>query len=236
MTTSVLAGQLFPPANIGENPNQPCPNNAVLRWTGSELQCDDPSTGVSLSCPEGQVMTAVTRGAPVCVSVTGTSAGCSSGFVQTGIQDGVPVCKRITDTIPAMTCPAGQVMTGISNNTPVCVKNTRPTIPSGTFVYCLFGENCYDQTSFSKIVNGTMCPEGYFPQASAGGSIYSMEGPKLYAYVSYRCVTTLHADSYKSQLNPVLTPAMYGKTKYRFPTTWFYYDASDGTYFGTPVN
>jgi hypothetical protein len=61
------AGQLFPPENIGQNPNVVCPHGMVLDWTGNAVTCTDPTPGVSVSCPSGQLMTAITYGRPTCV-------------------------------------------------------------------------------------------------------------------------------------------------------------------------
>lgn len=63
------AGQLFPPSNMREMPNLPCPRNGVLQWSGSEVQCVDPTPGVSLSCPSGEVLTGIQTGLPVCAVI-----------------------------------------------------------------------------------------------------------------------------------------------------------------------
>lgn len=63
------AGILFPPANIGDNPNVKCPNGQVLNWTGQTVECADPTPGVTISCPPGQTLTGVTNGIATCSSI-----------------------------------------------------------------------------------------------------------------------------------------------------------------------
>lgn len=66
IATSAQAGQLFPPNNIGSNPNVSCPNGGVLTWNGDHVDCVNPTPGVSVSCPAGQVLTGINNGVPVC--------------------------------------------------------------------------------------------------------------------------------------------------------------------------
>jgi hypothetical protein len=61
------AGQLFPPNNIGSNPNVSCPNGELLTWHGDRVDCENPTPGVSVSCPAGQVLNGIANGAPVCI-------------------------------------------------------------------------------------------------------------------------------------------------------------------------
>ena len=50
--SSAQAGQLFPPANIGNNPNVYCPNGQVLAWHSDHVDCANPTPGVTVStCP-----------------------------------------------------------------------------------------------------------------------------------------------------------------------------------------
>lgn len=65
----VQAGQLFPPDNIGPNPNISCPHGGVLTWHRDRVDCVNPTLGVSVSCPEGQVLTGILNGVPRCVSM-----------------------------------------------------------------------------------------------------------------------------------------------------------------------
>lgn len=60
------AGSLFPPENIGSDPNVACPNGKVLAWSGDSVVCQDPTPGVSLKCPTGQILTEIKNGTPVC--------------------------------------------------------------------------------------------------------------------------------------------------------------------------
>ena len=60
------AGALFPPDNIGKNPNVACPNGQVLSWQGDRVDCVNPTPGVTVSCPAGQVLTGITNGVPTC--------------------------------------------------------------------------------------------------------------------------------------------------------------------------
>ena len=79
---STQAGQLFPPANIGKNPNVTCPNGQLLGWTGDAVACADPTPGVTVSCPSGDVLTGITNGVADCVplpTATSTTTTVSSG-------------------------------------------------------------------------------------------------------------------------------------------------------------
>jgi hypothetical protein len=79
--TSAQAGQLFPPANIGTNPNIPCQSNQVLGWTGESVACINPTPGVSVSCPAGQLLTGIVNGAAQCtqLSYLNTNLVCAAG-------------------------------------------------------------------------------------------------------------------------------------------------------------
>ena len=71
---SAHPGQLFPPANIGANPNIPCPNGQLLGWHGDRVDCTNPTPGVTVSCPAGQFLTAITNGVPVCTPDNDTAS------------------------------------------------------------------------------------------------------------------------------------------------------------------
>jgi hypothetical protein len=115
----VEAGQLFPPANIGSNPNIACPNSEVLAWTGETVACVNPTPGVSVSCTAGQVLMGISNGLPVCTSVPSCQAG------QTLNYDGTTfVCTA--SAIP--TCAADQVISFNGKNF-VCV-NQDPAVPT----------------------------------------------------------------------------------------------------------
>ena len=66
--TSAYAGQLFPPNNLAD-PKQSCPNGEVLSWVGGSgtVECTNPTPGITVSCPTGQVIASVTNGKPNCV-------------------------------------------------------------------------------------------------------------------------------------------------------------------------
>ena len=64
------AGQLFPPANIGQHPNVSCPNGSLLTWHGDHVDCADPTPGVSVTCPAGQVLTGIASGVPSCADTS----------------------------------------------------------------------------------------------------------------------------------------------------------------------
>jgi|SRR5208337_1795546 len=88
------AGQLFPPNNIGSNPNISCPHGGVLTWDADHVDCVNPTPGVTVtSCPAGQVLTGISSGSPICVVPTPTlSLSCPAGEVLTGILNGAPTC------------------------------------------------------------------------------------------------------------------------------------------------
>jgi hypothetical protein len=73
------AGQLFPPANIGANPNVKCPNGEMLTWVVDHVECANPTPGVTVSCSSGQVLTGIQNGQPVCSSSggAGLTGGCN---------------------------------------------------------------------------------------------------------------------------------------------------------------
>jgi hypothetical protein len=64
------AGQLFPPSNIGPNPNVKCPSGQVLTWNVDHVECTNPTPGVTVSCPTGQTLTGIQYGQPVCVPLS----------------------------------------------------------------------------------------------------------------------------------------------------------------------
>lgn len=93
---TVQAGSLFPPANS----SGACPNNKVLTWGGDHLDCVDPTPGVSVSCPAGQVLTGIAQGNSVCSA---------------------PPANPGTDNIPnTVSCPAGQMLSGFAQGKPIC--------------------------------------------------------------------------------------------------------------------
>ena len=66
--SSAQAGQLFPPANIGAQPNAACPNGYLLDWTGQSVECTNPTPGVTVSCANGTVMTGILNGVAQCTN------------------------------------------------------------------------------------------------------------------------------------------------------------------------
>lgn len=80
-STSANAGRLFPPSNIGADPNTTCPSGQVLSWQRDHVDCMDPTPGVSLSCPAGQLLTGITNGTPVCVPPSGGGSTIGSGII-----------------------------------------------------------------------------------------------------------------------------------------------------------
>src|SRR5208337_2968880 len=80
IAASAQAGQLFPPSNIGTNPNVVCPNSEVLAWTGEAVACVDPTPGVNVSCPTGTALNAINRALPpTCVPIAGGGGGLAGG-------------------------------------------------------------------------------------------------------------------------------------------------------------
>ena len=119
VAASAQAGQLFPPANIGSNPNIACPNGQVLAWTGEAVACTNPTPGVTVSCPAGQVLAGINSGQAACVTVPACSANQQLNFNGTQF-----VCTP--STVP--TCAAGQVIT-FNGTSFVCV-NEDPAVPT----------------------------------------------------------------------------------------------------------
>lgn len=78
--TTAQAGSLFPPDNIGTNPNIPCPNGTVLKWMGKSVECANPTDGVTVICPKGEFLQGIINGKAVCAAMTActTTTGGSS--------------------------------------------------------------------------------------------------------------------------------------------------------------
>ncbi len=108
---SAQAGQLFPPNNIGSNPNVPCPNGSMLDWTGDAVECTDPTPGVTVSCPQGQVLNGITNGKPVC------SYGKMAGVFVLGDNG---FCIADNPVIGACSCPGGYAASYILDWTVNC--------------------------------------------------------------------------------------------------------------------
>ena len=132
------AGQLFPPSNIGANPNVTCPSGQVLGWTGDAVACTNPTPGVTTTaCPTGQQMVQISGGTPVCANPTpGVTVSCPSGSILVGITNGAANClpsPAIADTV-TVSCPSGDVLTGITNGAANCVALPAGTSTSSTTV------------------------------------------------------------------------------------------------------
>ncbi len=132
------AGNLFPPDNIGANPNVTCPSGQVLGWTGNSVACTNPTPGVTTTaCPTGQQMVQISGGTPVCANPTpGVTVSCPSGSILVGITNGAANClpsPAIADTV-TVSCPSGDVLTGITNGAANCVALPAGTSTSSTTV------------------------------------------------------------------------------------------------------
>lgn len=105
LASTANAGNLFPPNNIGSNPNIACPNGTVLKWTGDAVNCADPTPGVNVSCPTGKIMIGITKGVPTCITPTSSVVSAPSESCATNIPlfNGYP-------SIAA--CPTGYILTG----------------------------------------------------------------------------------------------------------------------------
>lgn len=68
LTTAATAGNLFPPENIGPNPNAACQNNQVLKWTGNSVACANPTDGVNIVCPTGSTLSGIQYGQAICTT------------------------------------------------------------------------------------------------------------------------------------------------------------------------
>jgi len=166
------AGQLFPPNNIGANPNIACPNGQLLSWQGDHVDCTNPTPGVTISCPEGQVLTGIASGVPSCTS----SQGGGSAWVNLGSPNqsryggwdtyvnfppewGGPdqVCKRAGYNAYAGSCKDNEPYYGAqfqgtiwSNQTGVD-NNTFNGERYWTFT-CVFGSGAYYASSHTEIL------------------------------------------------------------------------------------
>jgi len=106
------AGQLFPPENIGPNPNVSCPNGRVLTWHVDHIDCADPTPGVSVSCPAGQVVADISNGAPVCIPLLSPS---QSAWFNSDQEEVIPSASGAgcVSSRDDARCPGGWVQIGI---------------------------------------------------------------------------------------------------------------------------
>lgn len=72
-TTPSWAGRLFPPENAPGGTNA-CSNGETLTWTGNSVVCQNPTKGVKIACPRGQVLTGIDYGKPVCEKMASTAS------------------------------------------------------------------------------------------------------------------------------------------------------------------
>jgi hypothetical protein len=105
----VQAGQLFPPDNIGANPNVSCPNGGVLTWHGDRVDCVNPTPGVSVSCPPGHVLTGISNGSPICISSNIQVMKVNAGSWYLASND-----RWYSDATAV--CPSGMIATGGGGN------------------------------------------------------------------------------------------------------------------------
>ena len=84
IAASAQAGQLFPPNNIGSNPDVSCPHGGVLTWHGDHVDCVNPTPGVTVSCPAGQVLTGINNGNAVCANAVATRTDLTMGDLING--------------------------------------------------------------------------------------------------------------------------------------------------------
>jgi hypothetical protein len=195
---SAQAGSLFPPDNIGKNPNVCCPNGQVLGWTGSSVECINPTPGVTVSCPAGEVLTGITKGVANCAAV---SVSCPAGEVLTGIDKGAPLCVALpagTPTTPtalpypsSITCyinGTDVIGAGNLNNPPVTVYFS--SLQNQTYVYALSsapiagigimgnsgnkGSVVYDATSGQLLNNSATTMPG---EPDGADNVYSITCP-----------------------------------------------------------
>jgi hypothetical protein len=107
------AGQLFPPSNLS-NPASDCPSGQVLAWNGEHgtVECSNPTPGITVSCPAGQVLTGIVNGVPTCSSWNVKVETTTYGF---SINGGT--------TVNYLDCAAGYV----------AIACTSVVVPSGAF-------------------------------------------------------------------------------------------------------
>ncbi len=164
ISSSVSAGVLFPPS--GASSNSACPSGQVLGWTGSGIQCQNPTAGVTVSnCPSGTVLRGIKNGSRVCVNPTSslTVANCSSGTVMRGIKNGGRVCVNPTSSVTVSNCPAGQALRGISKGGRICVSLPKPVdavCPAGQYVKGIRNGKI-DCGKISGGGSSTKCQPGY---------------------------------------------------------------------------
>ena len=68
------AGQLFPPEGVSEETGT-CPEGYLLAWTGNSVKCQEPLANLTITCPEGEYLTGLNKGKPVCKKVQTTTGG-----------------------------------------------------------------------------------------------------------------------------------------------------------------
>jgi hypothetical protein len=161
---SAQAGNLFPPENIGANPNISCPNGQLLGWTGNSVNCTNPTPGVTTTlCPAGQMLVGITGGSPDCA---GVSVSCPAGEVLTGLTNGAANCVAMpvgtsTTTVDAPTTPAllpypSSIICNI-NGTPISDSSSAPNPPMAVYFSDLqHGTYVYVPSSVPIIEAGTI--------------------------------------------------------------------------------
>ena len=87
------AGLLFAPNNIGPDPNGACPYGEVLSWESDHVDCVNPTPGVTVARADGQELTGISSGTPVCRA--------TSFRLKTTLQDVKDNCDYPKDPGPA---------------------------------------------------------------------------------------------------------------------------------------
>ncbi len=155
------AGQLFPPEN--QRTGGSCTDGQVLGWSGDSVKCTNPTPGVKVSCPAGQVLAGIKQGQPDCRSLI---QGCVA-------RSSIKVTKDDCGMSAAVLCNKGEfAMTGgtvLGGNDQVQVS--APTLDAGVPVgwhvtyYDVNGSGSCTQNSIKA---GTVSENGILGDMAGG--------------------------------------------------------------------
>lgn len=157
LATPAQAGQMFPPINVGAAVNS-CPSGMVLGWAPDQagsgsVYCVNPTPGVTVSCPAGQVsvMTGIQSGTASCVPLP-ASCDTTNSFLTYVPPRGTAAYGSFTcSSLVLPVCVAPSFLTSNDGRTftcsgPVCTPNWTNTTVGACSAPCGGGEQSVDQS------------------------------------------------------------------------------------------
>ena len=130
------AGQLFPPEN--QRTGGSCTDGQVLGWSGDSVKCTNPTPGVNISCPAGQVLRQVVNGVPTCIAPMTVSANSSSHKNDFDIECSVS-CPKDRSVVSGGCQVWGNGWPSIYGSMPsgngwYCIAHTAPGYPNESYI------------------------------------------------------------------------------------------------------